>query len=87
MRAYGNRILIEPIDSEKERLKQFSITLPDGREEAPDMGRVISIGPLVDIVKEGDTVIFQRHAPTTVEMDGKKYLFAVEEDILAKVEL
>lgn len=82
MKAYGNRIMLKVIDREKERLEKLSLMLPDGREGEKDLAKVISVGKYVTEVKEGDVVILTRHAPS--EVDG--YLFAVEEDILAKVE-
>ena len=37
-------------------------------------------------VKKGDVVIFSKYGPNEIKLDGKEYLIAREEDILAILE-
>ena len=58
-------------------------------------GKVIAVGPgkktssgkVIPIdIKVGDKVIFTKYGPTEIEIDGKEYLIAREDDILAVIE-
>jgi len=37
-------------------------------------------------VKPGDKVLFSKYGPNEIKVDGKEYLIAKEEDILAIIE-
>ena len=94
IRPLSNYILIEPI-KEEEKTKA-GILLPDTVEkEKPEQGRVISVGPgkktaagkVIPLdVKSGDKVLFTKYGPNEIKVEGKEYLIAREEDILAVVE-
>lgn len=89
-----DHILIEPI-KEEEKTKS-GIFLPDtASKERSEQGKVIAIGngkktddgkiiPLS--VKPGDVVLFSKYGPSEIKVDGKEYLIAKEEDILAVIE-
>lgn len=86
----GNRVFIEPATEEK--TTKSGIVLPENTSgEKPLMGKVIAVGPgkMVDgklspvSVKEGETVLFKKYGPDEIEIEGKKYLVADEDDILA----
>lgn len=71
------------------------IVLPDNAKEAPQRGKIISVGKgkLLDDgtlrkmqVKKGETVIFASYAGTEVKLNGKEYLMMSESDILAVIE-
>ncbi|MBI2042224.1 MAG: co-chaperone GroES [Candidatus Nealsonbacteria bacterium] len=89
-----DHILIEPI-KEEEKTKS-GILLPETVEkEKPEQGRVIAVGAgkkdksgnLISLeVKTGDKVLFTKYGPTEIKVDGKEYLIAKQEDILAIVE-
>ena len=85
----SDHVLIEPLREEK---KKGGIILPETIEkERQEKGRVIAVG-LGKIrdgkrtppeVKKGDVVLFTKYGPNEVKIDGKEYLIAKEEDILA----
>ena len=60
-------------------------------KERQEKGKVVAVGsgkikdgkrvPLE--VKKGDIVLFTKYGPNEVKIDGKEYLIAKEEDILA----
>ncbi len=85
----SDHVLIEPFREEK---KKGGIILPETVEkERQEKGKVIAVGqgkvkdgkhvPLQ--VKKGDIVLFIKYGPNEVKIDGKDYLIAKEEDILA----
>jgi len=94
IKPLSDRILIEPIKGEEKT--KSGILLPDTAEkERPEQGRVIATGPgrknssgkvLPMEVKSGDKVLFTKYGPTEIKVEGKEYLIAKQEDILAIIE-
>lgn len=94
IKPLSDHILIEPIRGEEKT--KSGILLPDTVEkEKPEQGKIIAVGrgrkvvsgkiiPLE--VKVGDRVIFTKYGPNEIKIDGKEYLIAKEEDILAIIE-
>lgn len=90
----SDHIVIEPL--KKEEMTKSGILLPDtGDKERPEQGRVIAVGPgkkneqgvVVPIeIKEGSVVLFSKYGPNEVKVDGKEYLVARADDILAILE-
>ncbi|MDP3881062.1 MAG: co-chaperone GroES [bacterium] len=90
LQPLSNRVFIEAIEAEHETAS--GIVLPKEGQEKPQMGKVIAVGPgkLDDSgkrmkmnVKIGDTVLYKKYGPDEIELEGKKYLVADEEDIVA----
>jgi len=88
----GDRVVIEPTKEKGGKLKS-GLYLPETADkERPEQGTVFAVGPgklLEDgkrapvSVKKGDTVLFSKYGPNEFKVDGKEYLIAREEDILA----
>lgn len=90
----SDHVLIEPLREEK---KKGGIILPETVEkERQEKGRVVAVGPgkWANLptgegkktplgVKRGDVVLFTKYGPNEIKIDGKEYLIAKEEDILA----
>ncbi|MBI4101611.1 MAG: co-chaperone GroES [Candidatus Nealsonbacteria bacterium] len=80
---------------EEEKTKG-GILLPETAEkEKPEQGKVVAVGPgkkteegkIVPLeVKAGDKVLFTKYGPNEIKVEGKEYLIAKEEDILAIIE-
>lgn len=95
IKPLSDRVVIEP-QSEKEGKTKNGVYLPDTIEkERPEQGKVIAVGPgrlskngqrIPLEVKKGDTVLFTKYGPNEIKVDGKEYLIAREEDILAILE-
>ena len=93
VKPLGDRVLIEPI-AETERTKS-GIYLPDtASKERPEQGKVIAVGEgrMLDTgkvapmrVKVGQKVLFTKYGPNEIKVEGKEYLIAKEEDILAVI--
>lgn len=94
IKPLGDRILLEPMAEEKKT--KSGIVLPETAEkEKPEKGKVVAVGPgrLLDSgkrvsmsVKKGDVVLFTKYGPNEIKVDGKEYLIAREEDVLAVLE-
>jgi len=85
-------ILLETLEAEEKT--SGGIYLPDTASEKPQKGRVLAIGDdeVTDSgtkrkspVKAGDTVIYKKWGGSEVKIDGREYLFAKFDDILAIV--
>lgn len=85
-------ILIEPFEAETKT--DSGIYLPETAEEKPQKGKVLAVGPdeLTDSgkkksapVKAGDTVVYKKWGGSEIKVEGKEYLFARFDDILATV--
>lgn len=94
IKPLADRVLIEPV--KREEKTEFGIVLPDTIDhEKPEQGKVIAVGEgkkdkdgkLASLsVKKGDMVLFTKYGPNNIKVDGKEYLIAKEEDILAIIE-
>lgn len=85
-------ILLEP-DGVQEKTSS-GIYLPDNASEKPQKAKVLSVGSdeILDSgatrkagVKVGDVVIYKKWGGNEVKIDGKEYLFAKFDDILAVI--
>jgi len=91
LKPLGDRVILEPVSEEKK--SKGGIILPETVDkERPEKGKVIAVGPgkidesgkrIPMNVKKGDIVLFTKYGPNEVKIDGKEYLIAREEDILA----
>lgn len=85
-----SRVLIQRELKEK---TAGGIIIPDAKRHAKLEGKVIAVGPEVDAVKEGDVVMFGRHAGAWLdasytganENDDGTLFICQDEDILAIV--
>ena len=94
LKPLSNHLFLEPVEEEK--VTASGIVLPETMEkEKPVKAKVLAVGPGKKndkgeiqpmAVKIGDVVLFKKYGPDEVELDGKKYLVADEEDILAIIE-
>ncbi len=89
-----DHVLIEPLPFEEKT--KAGIYLPESAEkERPEQGKIIAVGPgkkdddgkIISLsVKPGDKVLFTKYGPNEIKIEGKEYLIAKEEDILAIIE-
>lgn len=94
IKPLSDYILIEPI-REEEKTKS-GILLPETADkEKSEQGKVIAVGPgkrtssdkiIAMNVKVGQKVLFTKYGPSEIKVDGKEYLIAKQEDILAIIE-
>jgi chaperonin GroES len=83
-------LLIEPLEAETKT--SSGIYLPDTASEKPQKGKVLAVGneeilengsKRLSPVKVGDIVIYKESWGGKVKIEGKEYLFAKFEDLLA----
>lgn len=96
IKPLGDRVVIETSAKDKGGKTKSGIYLPETVDkERPEQGKIVAVGPgkLSDegkrismSVKKGDTVLFTKYGPNEIKVDGKEYLIAREEDILAVLE-
>lgn len=94
IKPLSDYILIEPI-KEEEKTKS-GILLPETVDkEKSEQGKIIAVGPgkrtstdkMIPMnVKVGQKVLFTKYGPSEIKVDGKEYLIAKQEDILAVIE-
>ncbi|MBI2454259.1 MAG: co-chaperone GroES [Parcubacteria group bacterium] len=94
IKPLGDRVLIEPMS--KEEKTKSGIYLPETVDkERPEQGKVLAVGEgktnnegklIKPSVKKGDVVLFTKYGPNEIKVDGKEYLIAREDDILAVLE-
>jgi len=92
IKPLADNVLIEPA-AQEEKTKS-GIFLPEtATKERPEQGLVIAVGngktvngKLIPMeVKVNDKVLFTKYGPNEIEIDGKEYLIAKQEDILAVI--
>ena len=80
IKVIGNRVLIEEL---VEDIKSESgIILGNTKNSANRVGKVISIGNLVEEVSLGDKVLFDVHRVAPLDFDGKTYLIMEENNLI-----
>lgn len=98
IKPLGDRVLLQALSQEEREGKSASgIIIPDTAEkERPEEGKIVAVGagrmsktgtliPIANL-KVGDRVLFSKYGPTEIKVEGKEYLIAKEEDILAILE-
>lgn len=81
--------------TEPETVSKGGIVIPDAATEKPNQGEVLAVGSgrltkegltIAMEVKEGDKVLFGKHAGQTVKVNSIEYHILSEDDILAIIE-
>ena len=80
---------IKPLNNKVVAVKQEALTktksgilLGEAKEE-PAYAVVEAVGPKVENIKKGDTIIYKEFSTTNIKVDDKDYVIVAEEDILA----
>lgn len=90
LKPVAGYLLIEPVEAETKT--STGIYLPDTASEKPQKGKVLAVGPdeITDSgakrkgpCEVGDIVFYKKWGGNEVKVEGKEYLFAKFEDILA----
>lgn len=76
----ANRVLIER--QEETNTTASGIIIPGNAKEKPLQGKVKAVGPDVEGIKDGDTVVFAKYSGTEITVDNKEYLILSSDDIL-----
>jgi chaperonin GroES len=93
LKPIRDRIVIKLLEAET--VTKSGLVIPDAAAEKPSQGEVLAAGggrvvedgtvvPMV--IKEGDRVLFSKHAGQTVKIDGQEYHILREDDVMAIVQ-
>jgi chaperonin GroES len=93
LKPLGDHVIVKP--AKEAEMTKSGIIIPDtAKEEKPEQGEVLAIGPgkvkdngerLPMTVKVGDTVVFKKYSPDEVKIGDEEYLVVSESDIIAIV--
>jgi chaperonin GroES len=96
IRPLGDRVIVEPADEDEMTFAGGQLVLPDTAKEKPQQGKVLAVGPDVEVENEDgvvigpqvdDLVIYAKYAGTTFKTrDGKEMLILRVDDILGVIE-
>jgi chaperonin GroES len=93
LKPIRDRIVIKLLEAET--VTKSGLVIPDAAAEKPSQGEVLAAGggrvvedgtvvPMV--IKEGDRVLFSKHAGQTIKIDGQEYHILREDDVMAIVQ-
>jgi chaperonin GroES len=80
LRPIKNKVIVELID--KEKVTSSGIVLPSADPVEANKGKVVSLGPDVEIVKEGDMVLPNWNAARQIKYNEFEYYVVSEDDIV-----
>ena len=80
LRPIKNNVIIELI--EKEKITGSGIFLSSADPLEANKGKVVSLGPDTEMVKEGDTVLPNWNAARKTKYDGIDYYIVSEDEIV-----
>ena len=87
IRPLGDRVLVQPTAAEE--VTMSGIIIPDSAKEKPLRGKVLAAGNGTKdeemLLKEGDEVLYGKHAGTELEFEGEKSLIMRQSDVLAVI--
>ncbi|MDF1514703.1 MAG: co-chaperone GroES [Anaerolineae bacterium] len=96
IRPLGDRVIVEPVDEGDQTFAGGMLVLPDTAKEKPQQGKVLAIGPEVEVEDEdgkvigpqvGNLVIYAKYAGTTFKTGmGDEMLILRVDDILGVLE-
>ncbi|MBN2392205.1 MAG: co-chaperone GroES [Anaerolineae bacterium] len=96
IRPLNDRVIVEPVEENEMTFAGGQLVLPDTAKEKPQQGKVLAVGPEVEVEnedgkvvgpREGDLVIYAKYAGTTFKTrDGKEMLILRVDDILGVIE-
>lgn len=75
------RVLVLPDEAAEFYDEKGTLVVPDTAKESPPQGEVIAIGDKVEVVKEGNKVLYTRGAGIKAEFNKTEYLILREHEI------
>lgn len=92
LKPLGTRVVVKMVEAEETTKSGLIITSKS--EEKSQIAEVIKVGPGLEEdgkkvpmqVKEGDKVVLNQYAGTTIKYEGEEYVIVKENDILAIAE-
>lgn len=83
-----NTIVLITLEAPAETVKgsEAGLSIPQVAQEKPQEGTVVRIGPEVEQLSIGDRVSFNKFSGQPIEIDGQKYQYLKEAEIVGVFE-
>ena len=75
----GKRVLVKRV--EEATTTMSGIIIPDNAKEKPSRGEVVAVSKEVEVLANGNQVLFGKYAGNEVAFEGTKYIVLEVEDI------
>jgi len=75
----GKRVLVKRV--EEATTTMSGIIIPDNAKEKPSRGEVVAVSKEVEVLENGNQVLFGKYAGNEVSFEGTKYIVLDVEDI------
>ncbi len=75
----GNRVLVKRVEEANTTVS--GIIIPDNAQEKPSRGEVVAVSKDVEVLENGNVVLFGKYAGNEVSMGAEKFLVLDVEDI------
>ena len=86
LQPLNENVLLELAEKGGEQKTASGIIIPDSAKEKETTGKVVALGNIENPgISVGDTVLYKDFSGNELEFDGKKFLFILYADVLAKV--
>ena len=82
MQAINNYVVIDVVKEEPKKIGGLLLTDSVNEDSTFKKANVISVGNLVEIIKEGDVIYYNKHAGHGISYDGKSYKVIRAQDII-----
>lgn len=76
-KALGDWVIVAPANIREEGITSRAVQF----EERPEVGIIVSVGPLIENIQPGDIVFFGKYSHVQVTHDEINYLIMRQEDI------
>lgn len=79
----GENVVLEAIKEDATKTKS-GIILPDNKDKKPPvLAMIVAVGPKVEVLEEGDTVIFSEYNFDPIKFEERDLLVGPAEKVLA----
>jgi len=82
MQAINNYVVIDVVKEEPKKIGGLLLTDNVNEDSTFKKANVISVGNLVEIIKEGDVIYYNKHAGHGISYDDKSYKVIRAQDII-----
>ena len=82
MKAVNYYVVIDKIKQTEKKVAGLIIKEDDDKDVRYSKGKVISTGNLIEFIKDGDVVWYDKHAGDGIEFEGKLYFVIKASDIV-----
>ena len=82
MQAINDYVIVDKIKEEPKKISGLILTDETDQDNRYKKANIISVGNEVKIVKEGDTIFYDKHAGHDIDYDNKLYRVIRARDIV-----